>query len=466
MNRSDVAERVVTAPADPGETRRRTMSRRRILQIAGALVLSVAAYAGVRAAWAQWRPREAGVPTTRVLRGEVDTSIHATGELKSTRTTTLTAPAVGGQLRLISLLPTGSPVKTGEVVMAFDPSDHENKLIEERAQLLEAELEIEKLKADAEVQVARDKVDLLTARFDVRKAELDITGNELLSAIKARQNELTLEEARRRLAQLEEDVKSHATTNVAAMAVLIEKRKKAQLAMDQAQLTIDSMVVKAKADGIIAVSPNRDGQFFGYAGMVMPDYREGDNVSSGRQVAELLDSSAIEFVARVPETDRNTVAAGQKATLTLDGLSAAQLGAKVSNVGTARPGMGFFRGPEGPVRMVDVSLTLDTPMATARPGLTAKVRIASDPLKNVLFVPRQAIFDKDGTSLVYVKVGDGFEARAVKIVARTESAVVVSDLAEGVEIALANPDQKNIQIKSGQPTSSTPAAPSRAGFGS
>jgi HlyD family secretion protein len=236
--------------------------------------------------------------------------------------------------------------------------------------------------------------------------------------------------------------------------------------MDQAQQTIDSMVVQAMTDGIIAVSQNRDGMNFGYMGMVVPDYREGDNVSSGRQVAELLDSSAIEFVARVPETERNTVAAGQKAMLTLDGLSAAQLGAKVSNVGIARQGMGFFRGPEGPIRLVDVSLTLDKPMTTARPGLTAKVRIASDPLKNVLYVPRQAIFDKDGTSLVYVKVGDRFEARTVTVAARTESAVVVSGLEEGIEIALTNPDRKNIQNKPGQPAPAGPATPARAGFGS
>jgi HlyD family secretion protein len=440
------------------------MNRRRIVQLVISITLLVGAFFGARAGWAALRPREAGIPTARVLRGEVDTSIHATGELKSTKTTTLTAPAVGGQLRLLSLKPTGSAVTAGEIVMAFDPSDHENKLIEERAQLLEAELEIEKLNADAAVQTARDKVDLLTARFDVRKAELDITGNELLSAIKARQNELTLEEARRRLAQLEEDIKGHATTSQAAMAVLIEKRKKAQLAMDQAQQTFDSMIVKAKADGIIAVSPNRDGMNFGYMGMVVPDYREGDNVSAGRQVAELLDSSAIEFVARVPETDRQTVAAGQKAMLTLDGLSAAQLGAKVTNVGVARPGMGFFRGPEGPVRLVDVSLMLDKPMATARPGLTAKVRIASDPLKNVLYVPRQAIFDKDGTSLVYLKVGDRFEARTVTVAARTESAVVISGLTEGAEIALTNPDQKNLQKNQGQPSPSGPAAPARAGI--
>jgi HlyD family secretion protein len=439
------------------------MIRRRIVQAGLALTLLAGGFFGVRAGWGQLRPAEAGVPTARVMRGEVDTSIHATGELRSTRTTMLTAPAVGGQLRLITLKPTGANVTAGEVVMAFDPSDHENKLVEERAQLLEAELEIEKLNADAAVQAARDKVDLLTARFDVRKAELDVTGNELLSAIKARQNELTLEEARRRLAQLEEDIKSHATTNEAAMAVLIEKRKKAQLAMEQAQQTIESMVVRAKTDGIIAVSPNRDGINFGYMGMVVPDYREGDNVSSGRQVAELLDGGAIEFLARVPESERQTLASGQKAMLTLDGLSAATLGAKVTNVGVARQ-QGFFRGPEGPIRLVDVSLALDAPMTTARPGLTARVRIASEPLKNVLYVPRQAIFDKDGTSLVYVKVGDRFEARPVKISARTESAVVISGLTEGVEIALTNPDQKNIQSRPGQPAQSTPAAPARAGI--
>jgi multidrug efflux pump subunit AcrA (membrane-fusion protein) len=437
------------------------MNRRRIVQFGIALALVAGAFFGARAGWAALRPQAAGIPTARVLRGEVDTSIHATGELKSTKTTTLTAPAVGGQLRLVTLKPTGAAVTAGEIVMAFDPSDQENKLLESRAELLEADLEIEKLNVDNAVQIAQDKVDLLTARFDVRKAELDITGNELLSAIKARQNELTLEEARRRLAQLDEDVKSHATTSQAAMAVLAEKRNKAQLAMTQAQQTIESMIVRAKADGIIAVSPNRDGMNFGYPGMVVPDYREGDNVSSGRQVAELLDSSAIEFVARVPETERQTVATGQKAMLTLDGLAAAQLGAKVTNVGVARAGMGFFRGPEGPVRLVDVSLALDKPMTTARPGLTAKVRIASDPLKNVLYVPRQAIFDKDGTSLVYLKVGDRFEARPVTIAARTETAVVISGLTEGAEIALSNPDQKNIQKNQPQPAVSTPA---RAGI--
>lgn len=418
------------------------MTRRRLTYIVLAVVLLVAAGVGGRVAWAQLRSREVGVPTTKVLRGEVDTSINANGELRATRSMTLTAPPVGGQLRLLTLKATSTPIKAGEVVMEFDPSDQEDKLAEQKALLLEAELEIEKLNADRAVQTAKDKVDRLTAEFDVRKAQLDVTGNELVGAIKARQNELTLEEARRRLAQLDEDIKSRATSNEASMAVLIEKRRKAQLAMDVAQQQIASMVVRAPIDGVVSVNSNREGQF-GFPGMMFPEYREGDNVSSGRAVAEVLDSGQMEFVARVPETERANLAAGQRAVLTLDGLGGTTLDARVTSVGVGRAGSIFMgRGPEGPVRLIDVALSLEKPLAIPRPGLTAKVRIASDPLKNVLYVPRQAIFDRDGKPLVYVKAGDGFQARQVKVTTRTESAVVISDLPEGAEIALADPDRK------------------------
>ena len=42
---------------------------------------------------------------------------------------------------------------------------------------------------------------MLTARFDVRRAELDVQGSELSSAIDKQKFRLTLEEAKGRLAQ-------------------------------------------------------------------------------------------------------------------------------------------------------------------------------------------------------------------------------------------------------------------------
>ena len=53
-----------------------------------------------------------------------------------------------------------------------------------------------KMRADAVVQRAQDEVTLLTARFDVRRAELDVQGSVLSSAIDKQKFVLTLEEAK------------------------------------------------------------------------------------------------------------------------------------------------------------------------------------------------------------------------------------------------------------------------------
>jgi HlyD family secretion protein len=139
------------------------------------------------------------------------------------------APSVSGTLQIIHLLKTGAPVKAGDVVVEFDPSEQEFNLEQSRSQLAEAEQEITKARADAAVKTAEDRVALVKARFDVRRAELEVSRNELVSEIDGRKNLLNLEEARRRLAQLEQDVNSRAASNTASIALLEEKRRTAML---------------------------------------------------------------------------------------------------------------------------------------------------------------------------------------------------------------------------------------------
>ena len=194
-------------------------------------------------------------------------------------------------LRIVTLVQTGTTVKAGEPVVEFDPADQQYALEQAKSELAEAEQEIVKMKADAAVQGAQDDVALLTARFDVRRAELDASGNEFIGALDAQKNVLSLEEARRRLAQLQEDVKSRAATNDASLAVVREKRTKAQLAMQRAQQVIDSLVIKAPFDGVVSLKENRDaagGMIFW--GMVLPEYRAGDQISPGRPVVDVIES--------------------------------------------------------------------------------------------------------------------------------------------------------------------------------
>ena len=407
----------------------------------GLAVLAGAAYGG-RTLYTRLAAAEGGIPTTAVARGKVDTSIYATGEVIATRSAMLSAPPVGGQLRLLTLRPTGTMVKAGDVVVAFDPSDQQYTVEDQKSQLAEADLSIDKLKADIEVQAAQDEHDLLTARFNVRKGELDVKGNELLSAIEARKRELTLEEARRRLAQLEEDVQSRAKTNSASMAVLVEKRHKAQSAMEQAQRQIEQMTVTSPIDGIVSVAPNSEGQNFFFTGMSFPEYREGDNVGGGRSVAEVLDLGQLEVSAKVSEADNMRLADGQRGDIVIDATQGERLAARVKTIGGMRGARGFFGRTEGPVSKADVRLTLDRPPTSLRPGLSARITIASAPLENVLYVPRQAVFDRNGKPVVFVRKGSRFEAVDVRISTRTQAVAVVENLTEGTEVALSNPEAK------------------------
>ena len=109
--------------------------------------------------------------------------------------------------------------------------------------MLQAEQEITKAKADAAVVTAQDKVALLKARFDVRRAELTFRKTNWSAASMRTKMILHWSRPKRVLAELEQDVKSRSVSNQATILLAEEKRNKAKLAMDQAQGNIDKMRV-------------------------------------------------------------------------------------------------------------------------------------------------------------------------------------------------------------------------------
>lgn len=411
--------------------------RRRVVGTA-ILVAAIAATAAIVVAVPDLPEREGGIPTARVARGSVKVIVQATGELRAGRVVTLASPPVGGALRIVRMLTTGTPVKAGEVVVEFDPADHEYELEQAQSQVAEADQEIVKMKADAEVQKAQDDVALLTARFDVRRAELDASGNEFIAEVEAQKNLLTLEESKRRLAQLEEDVKSRAQTSKASLAVVLEKRHKARLAMQRAQQVIDSLVLKAPIDGVVSSKENRDGLMMFGPGMVIPEYREGDSVGSGRPVADIMESGRMDVRARVEESERSNLTSGQAAMLHVDTLPGEVFPVRVGSLAGSARRAAYYESASV-TRLFDITFELEKPDPRLKAGASARVVIEGSDIPDALHIPRQAVFEKNGRTHVFAKAGDRFEQREVKIDHVTESRAVVSGLIEGTEVALVDP---------------------------
>jgi HlyD family secretion protein len=429
---------------------------RRGLVAAGVLLVLFVAGAGIITAVPKLPERGAGAPTARAVQGPLKLTVHATGDLRAGRTLTLVAPPVGGTLRIVHALQTGTPVNAGDPVMEFDPTDQQYALAQAKSELAEAQEEIVKMRADAAVQQAQDDVALLGARFDVRRAELDALGNDFVAAVTARKNLLSLEEARRRLEQLEEDVKSRAATNQASLAVVEEKRTKAGLAMQRAEQVIESLVLRAPLDGVVSLKENRDAAggviFFG---MILPEYREGDQVWPGRPVADVIESGRMEVRAKIDENDRGNLVEGQAAAVYVDALPGQAFTARVGSLSGLASRPTFF-DVASVSRLFDVTFWFDDPDPRLRAGASARLVIEGAEISDAVHVPRQAVFARSGKNHVFVRTGDRFDEREVTVTQRTESRVVVDGLSGGEEIALVDPTTQ----PAGATAASSPALPS------
>jgi HlyD family secretion protein len=412
--------------------------RKTIAWVAAAVValVSFGLYAVVRESGVASSQEE--IPVATVKRGDLNLNIYTTGELRASRSITLNAPAVaGGALQITHLVPTGAVVKPGDIVVQFGTSEQQYKLEQSRSEMLQAEQEIIKAKAQAAVQAAQDKVDLLKAQFNVRRAELEVEKNELASAIDAKKNVLALEEAKRALAQLEQDINSHTASGEATIAVAQEKAGKARLAMQQAQQNIEKMTLRAPMAGIFAVEKNMDatgGMYWG--GMTLPDYREGDQTQPGAAIGQVVDPAEIEVSAKIDERDRSNIKIGQPAEIQLDALPGHIFRGTVKTVGGMARRNFWENDTAG---QFDITIQLPNSDPRLRAGFTAQVAIRGDVRKDVLYVPRQAVFVKDGKRVAYVKNGGAFESREVRIGVETESRAAVEGLKLGDEVALLDP---------------------------
>ena len=393
-------------------------------------------------------------PTARVTRGSLKPDVWAAGEFRASRTVSLSAPTAGGGLRLITLADTGTAVKAGDVVMEFDPDQQQFALDQALSEVAEAEQQVIQRQADIEARAAQDQVTLLNARYRVRRAELDCrTPQQLISANEYKKRQLTLEEMKRRLAQTEHDVVENQKNARAVLAVTEEGRNRSRINAERARQIIESLVVKSPIDGLVLVKENQDatgGVFF--SGMSLPEFRVGDTVGSGRPILDVSDTTDLEIQVRVNEQERATLVVGQPATVLADGLPGFPCAARITSLSAVAVRM---RQQAGPLRQFEAVLRVDKADQRLRPGTTVRVLIAGQELKNVLTVPRQAVFQQNGKSVVYLPVGDRFEPRVVKITAQSESRTAIEGIGEGAEVALVNP----AAAATAQPAAAGPASP-------
>ncbi len=338
--------------------------KKNIIRALGIVALAAAAWYGYHF-FQQLPQRQQQVATTRVRKGDVIIRAYARGELRAVRSVTLTAPNLFGTVQVTKLAPMGSLAKEKDLIVEFDDSERRAQLEETLLEVEQIDEQVKQKQAELAIRNNQDQVDLLRARYSVRRAELEVQRNPLLSEIDAKKNQLTLEESRRRLKQLESDIKSRQEQALAELAVLRETRNKSMIDVAREQQRIAQTRMLASMTGLVAVKQNRGGAMF--FGQQLPDIREGDTIYPGTAVADILDLSELEVVAKVGELDRANLHEGQDVIMELDAISGKKFHGKIKGMsGTASANI--WSGD--PAKKFDVLFSID--MRQLLKGLGAK----------------------------------------------------------------------------------------------
>jgi multidrug resistance efflux pump len=403
-------------------------------------------------------PSRIEIATIAARRGEFVVETHTRGTLRAVNSAMMVAPNVGGTLMITTVMPPGASVKKGDVALTFDREDLQNSLDAAISRVDEAEQTIRKAKADAAIKEHSDQVDLMKAGFAVRAAELDVSKNETVSAIDGQKNILVLEAARKKLAQLQEDISARKSSDAADLALNEEKLTKAKFDQTQAETRLQQLDVKAPMDGLLSLRTNR----MAAGGMWypdLPDFGIGDQVNGGNPVVDVVDNTNLEMSAQINETDRGNLKEGQSVVIHLDALPDLPLEGKVKSLGSIN-GRDWDSSPnktfEG-VFVLESGPHSNDPRL--RPGLSGEVVIITEKAPNVVFLPQQAVIEKESKQWVYLaKGGSNFQRLEVTVGRRSESQVeITKGLSGGERVALADPEERSAASKKkSNPLSSSP----------
>ncbi len=398
-------------------------SRRRILTVAVPAALLLAAILALGS-----RRRPDALVTAVAKRGELVIDVATVGQVEAVKSRSVSRQRTGfswDAVQIAQMAPEGSVVEEGDFLVQLDQTTTsqqldqvENSLLNARAELARrraeidqrlAELESARLNQEYGYEQTRLRYDLMTFEAEVRRREQEL---ELKKA------ELSLREAGDRLA----------AQRIIAEAELAKAQydvRNAEMQMAQAREALASLTITAPEPGLVVYKSFRGGKI-----------KVGDQVWPGMELIDLPDLSQMQVRTRVNEIDVRRIAVDQEVVVTVDALAGLEFRGKVTRIATLARAEG-----EAKVKVFDVDVLIEGAAGDLRPGMTAQCRIIVARLADVVIVPLEAVFERDGGSVVFA-VDGRVAARPVTLGERSDDFVEIeSGLEAGETVSLRDPQR-------------------------
>lgn len=211
----------------------------------------------------------------------------------------------------------------------------------------------------------------------------------------------------------------------------LELKKREDL---QAQL--ESCTIYAQKPGLVAYGGANDNY---YTSRYFDAISEGATLKLGQPIITIPDMSRLGVDVDIHESHIKKIELGQRAIITADAVPEKMLSGKVTKVAVLPDSNASRYNPS--LKVYPSTVEIEGAQEFLKPGMTAKVKIIVDELKDVLYIPVQAVFVEKDQQFVFLRDGGNYRRQPVKVGNYNDEFIEVIDgLGEGDHVALRMPD--------------------------
>jgi RND family efflux transporter MFP subunit len=366
--------------------------------------------------------------TYTVKPGEFVIDIKTNGELQAEKSVSVMVPGNAYyNLRVARLVDDGVFVEKGDFLLQFDTSEFEDNVKNRQNNLDNANAELASLKANIESTMQQLENSYITQQYTYEQEKLRLELMKFEAEAKKREKELDFKKAELSLQQAKEKIESQKVIDLANITKAELKVKQADMRLRQAQEQLASLSLTAPKSGMVVLqkiySPNG-----------LEKLKVGSTPWHGMELISIPDLTVMLVKTQVNEIDISRVQTGQQAVITVDALEGLTFYGKVTNVATLAS---TEEGSDD--KVFDVEVTINGTHENLKPGMTALCTIIVDKIPGKLFVPLESVFEREDTTVVYVKKG-GFSKRQVKVGAKNSDYIIIDQgVTAGEEVSLRDP---------------------------
>jgi HlyD family secretion protein len=476
---------------------RATRRRPRQAALLAALILAALALGGLLLR----SVTDSGVATTAVKLGSFKVTIVESGGLQALRSVTYASSILSNQAKIVAMAPEGKLVQKGDLLLLFDAAPFEEDIRRNQALLSQADADLQKARQDYKLQAIQNQEETSAARLKVERNDLELRDvqegkgrlkeDEAGSAVANAERELAkaksaledlrpllaegfitkleLERAEQQVSRAQDDLalakrRRDALLNFGRPLELTQARSDAQSSKESfRQLESIAAYRMAQKEAVIHSAESRIDEASSKLALAKEQlarcevradvpgivvYKEvffgseqrkpqvGDQVWANQPLLILPDISKMVVETRIRETDIHKVERNQKVTVRVEAYPDLKLTGSVTLVGTLAQEEKERRG----VKFFGVTVQVNESEPRLRPGMTARVEVQVEERKDALFVPLEAVFEKEGRPIVYVAGGRQPRPREVVLGPSNQDFVVIEKgLEKGERVCLRDP---------------------------